>query len=103
MTPILTLSAPCAAVARADAASAASKSLNPALTLLSQFVRRLCGTPLRAHHRSAELSTQRASIGLQLAQEGRALGGAGEHEREVGAGEHEAHALLDVARHQLLV
>src|SRR5580704_746132 len=51
----------------------------------------------------AMISPARPSVMLEVAQEGGSARRRRQHEREVGAGEDEAHAAVDVARHQLLV
>src|SRR5438270_13342415 len=93
MTPILTASAACAAPASVAAASAAISVFSTC------FIRLLVGSD-----RCRDDSTgAAASTVLEVAQERGAPPRRGEHERQVGAGEDEAHAALDEARHQLLV
>src|SRR5436853_7312835 len=89
MTPILTASAPCAAPASVATASATISVLTKC------FIGTSC---CRDHSTGAARSRM-----LEVAQERGAPPRRGEHERQVGAGEDEAHAALDEARHQLLV
>src|SRR3984893_7963586 len=89
MTPILTAWARRGAPASVAAASAT----------MSVLTKCFMGTSCcRDHSTGAAASTM-----LEVAQERGAPPRRGEHERQIGAGEDEAHAALDVARHQLLV